>query len=338
MPKISVLLPCYNASGTLGEALDSLAHQTLGDFEIVAVDDGSTDTTLPILQAWALKDSRLRILPRTHQGIVAALNAGLEVCTASYVARMDADDLSHPERLEKQAAVLDTHPEVGVVSCRVAGFPPEQVRPGFKVYLEWLNGLLSDDDIRREIFVESPLPHPSLTIRGELLQQVGGYQDHGWAEDYDLLLRLYLAGARFAKLPEVLLEWREHPQRLTCTDSRYSLENFFRAKAFYLTIGPLAGRGAVIIWGAGMVGRRLGKQLARLDAPLVAYIDIDPRKIGRTRRSLPILPPEALQDWWGRFTNPVILTAVGAHGARPIIRRRLIEMGFREGRDWWSAA
>ena len=338
MPKISVLLPCYNASGTLGEALDSLARQTLGDFEIVAVDDGSTDSTLPILQGWALKDSRLRILPRTHQGIIAALNAGLEVCTASYVARMDADDCAHPERLEKQAAFLDAHPEVGVVSCRVAGFPPEQVRQGFAIYLEWLNGLLSDDDIRREIFVESPLPHPSLTIRGELLQQVGGYQDHGWAEDYDLLLRLYLAGARFAKLPEVLLEWREHPQRLTCTDSRYSLENFVRAKAFYLTLGPLAGREAVIIWGAGMVGRRLGKQLARLQAPLVAYIDIDPRKIGRTRHSLPILPPEALPDWWGRFTNPVILTAVGSRGARPIIRQRLTEMGFRESRDWWSAA
>jgi hypothetical protein len=168
------------------------------------------------------------------------------------------------------------------------------------------------------------------------LNQVGGYQDHGWAEDYDLLLRLYLAGTRFAKLPQVLLEWREHPQRLTRTDSRYSLENFLRLKAFYLTRGPLAGRDAVIIWGAGMAGRRLGKQLARLEAPLRAYVDIDPRKIGRTRRGLPILPPEALPDWWGRFTNPVILAAVGARGARPLIRQELTGMGFREGQDWWA--
>jgi glycosyltransferase involved in cell wall biosynthesis len=322
----------------LNEALYSLTCQTLSDFEIIAVDDGSTDGTLQMLQALALKDTRLRILPRSHEGIVSTLNAGLELCTALYVARMDADDCAHPERLEKQASFLDAHPEVGVVSCWVAGFPAGQVRQGFTIYMEWLNSLLRNDDIRREIFVESPLPHPSLTIRRELLQQVGGYQDHGWAEDYDLLLRLYLAGARFAKLPEVLLEWREHPQRLTRTDSRYSLENFLRAKAFYLTLGPLAGRDGVIIWGAGMVGRRLGKQLARLGAPLVAYIDIDPRKIGRTRRGLPILPPDALPNWWGRFANPVILTAVGARGARPLIRQRLIEMGFQEGQDWWSAA
>jgi len=338
VPEISVLMPCYNAADTLNESLDSLACQTPSDFEIVAVDDGSTDATLQILRAQASKDPRLRILPRTHQGIIAALNAGLEACNASYVARMDADDRAHPERLEKQAVFLEAHPEVGVVSCRVMGFPAGQVRQGFKIYLDWQNGLLSDDDIRREMFVESPLPHPSLTIRRELLQQVGGYQDHGWAEDYDLLLRLYLAGARFAKLPEVLLEWREHPQRLTRTDSRYSLENFLRLKAFYLTLGPLAGRDAVIIWGAGMVGRRLGKQLVRLEAPLRAYIDIDPRKIGRTRGGLPIVPPEALPDLWGSFTNPVVLAAVGARGARPLIRRRLTEMGFREGQDWWSAA
>lgn len=333
-----MLLPCYNAAAALDEALDSLARQTLADFEVIAVDDGSTDATLQILQRRAMAEPRLKLLSGPHQGIVAALNRGLAQCSAPYVARMDADDCAHPQRLEKQAAFLNAHPEIGVVSCRVAGFPSDQMRQGFSVYLEWLNGLLSDEDIRREIFVESPLPHPTLFIRRELLLQVGGYQDHGWAEDYDLLLRLYLAGARFAKLPETLLEWREHPQRLTRTDSRYSLENFLRAKAFYLTRGPLVGRDAVIIWGAGMMGRRLGKQLARLGAPLLAYIDIDPRKIGHTRRGLPILPPERLLEWRQRFARPIVLAAVGARGARQLIRQRLSSMGLVEGRDWWSVA
>jgi hypothetical protein len=147
---------------------------------------------------------------------------------------------------------------------------------------------------------------------------------------------LYLDGARFAKLPEVLLEWRDHPLRLTRSDPRYSLENFLRAKAFYLMRGPLVGRDAVIIWGAGMMGRRLGKQLERQAAPLAAYVDIDPRKIGDARRGRPILSPEALLEYWGRFANPVIL--VGVRGARMIIRQRLTGMGLLEGRDWWSAA
>lgn len=336
MPAVSVLLPCYNAAATLQEALDSLACQTLSDFEIIAVDDGSTDATWQILQERSLQEPRLRLLSQPHAGIIPALNTGLAQCTAPYIARMDADDRAHPERLEKQALYLQARPEVDVVSCRVAGFPAQELRQGFALYLEWLNGLLTDEQIRREIFVESPLPHPSLTFRREALLRVGGYQDQGWAEDYDLLLRLYLDGARFAKLPEVLLEWRDHPLRLTRSDPRYSLENFLRAKAFYLMRGPLVGRDAVIIWGAGMMGRRLGKQLERQAAPLAAYVDIDPRKIGDARRGRPILSPEALLEYWGRFANPVIL--VGVRGARMIIRQRLTGMGLLEGRDWWSAA
>jgi glycosyltransferase involved in cell wall biosynthesis len=338
MPGVSVLLPCYNAATTLGEALESLASQTLADFEIVAVDDGSSDATPDILQAWAARDSRMHVLRQPHSGIIAALNAGLGACSATLVARMDADDRSHPQRLERQAAFLEAHPEIDVVSCQVAGFPAEGVRQGFAVYIDWLNALLSDADMRREMFVESPLPHPSVAFRKQAVLEAGGYQEQGWAEDYDLWLRLYLAGRHFAKLPEVLLDWREHPERLTRVDSRYSLENFLRCKAFYLTRGPLAERDAVIIWGAGMVGRRLGKQLARQGARLRAFIDIDPRKIGRTRRGLPILPPEELTEWWGRYSHPALLAAVGARGARALIRGRLEALGLREGLDWWSVA
>lgn len=338
MPVVSVLMPCYNAAATLPEALRSLQQQTRVDFEIVAVDDGSTDGTLQQLQQFAAVDDRLRYFSIPHSGIVGALNAGLAHCLSGYIARMDADDRSHPERLARQSAYLDGRPEIDLAGCRVAAFPSEDVGAGFVVYLDWLNSLVKDEDIRREIFVESPLPHPSWMLRRAALQAAGGYRDCDWAEDYDLLLRLYLNGARFAKLEQVLLEWREHPGRLTRTDSRYALDNFLRLKAFYLMRGPLAGRDAVIVWGAGRMGRWLGKQLASQAAPLVVYADVDPRKIGRTRRGLPIIPAQELHDWWRRYRNPVILAAVGTRGARPIVRARLNGLGFREGADWWLAA
>jgi glycosyltransferase involved in cell wall biosynthesis len=337
-PAISVLLPCYNAAGTLPEALASLSRQTFLDFEILAVDDGSTDRTPEILRDWAESDNRLRVVYQTHAGIIAALNTGLQACRAGIIARMDTDDRSHPDRLKRQAAFMDGNPEIAVVSCLVAGFPAGQVREGFQIYLGWSNSLVNDEDIRREIFVESPLVHPSVMFRRSWIERAGGYQERGWPEDYDLWLRLYLAGARFAKLPEVLLEWREHPGRLTRTDGRYSLENFLRAKANYLALGPLAGCEAVILWGAGMLGRRLSKQLSRLGVPLAGFIDIDPRKIGGSLRGLPIYAPEDLPELWRRHSNPAILAAVGARGARQIIRRRLNGMGFCEGQDWWSAA
>ena len=337
-PAVSVLMPCYNSAGTLHAALESLSSQTLTNFEVIAVDDGSTDDSLQILQVWARRDGRFRLVYQTHSGIIVALNAGLRSCRASYVARMDTDDAAHPERLARQVAFLDAHPETAVVGCRVAGFPEGQVRQGFRIYLDWLNSLVEDADIRREIFVESPLAHPSVTFRREWVERVGGYQEHGWPEDYDLWLRLYLAGARFAKLPEVLLEWREHVGRLTRTDGRYALENFLRAKAHYLSRGPLAGRPAVIIWGAGMTGRRLSKHLLRQGVPLAAFVDIDPRKIGRVCRNLPVISPEELPGWWRRFANGAVLAAVGSRGARQLIRQRLTDMSLREGHDWWSVA
>jgi hypothetical protein len=251
---------------------------------------------------------------------------------------MDADDRAHPERLAQQTAYLDAHPGAAVVSSLVKAFPDEDVREGYRIYIQWLNSLVTDEDIRREIFVESPLANPSIMMRRVWFEKMGGYHDYGWPEDYDLWLRMYLAGAQFAKIPAVLLEWRDHPGRITRTDGRYSVENFLRAKAYYLASGPLQGRDAIIVWGAGMMGRRLGKQLQNNQVPLVAFVDIDPKKIGRTRRGKPIIAPGDLLDWWERFENPALLAAVGARGARDLIRARLVGMGLVEGRDWWGAA
>ena len=337
-PRLSVLMPCYNAADTVEEALESLANQTLSDFELVVVDDGSTDATLQILQKWARRESRMCLIKTEHKGIIQALNIGLEACRARYVARMDSDDRSCSQRLEKQVNYLDEHPEISVVSCQVAGFPADQVRAGFRIYLDWLNNLVLDADIRREIFIESPLPHPSVLFRRQLIIESGAYQEHGWAEDYDLWLRLCLKGLHFARLPEILLEWRERPDRLTRTDSRYSVENFLRAKAYYLARGPLSGREAVIIWGAGMMGRRLAKLLERQKIPLAAFVDIDPGKIGHTKRGLPVIAPADLPELWNNCPNPVLLAAVGARGARSLIRRQLEGIGLQEARDWWCTA
>ncbi len=303
------------------------------------MDDGSTDNTLSILGDWGERDARFRVFSEPHGGIIPAANLGVRLCRSRYVARMDADDRAHPERLALQVEYLNTHPNVAAVGSLVKGFPEEHVGEGFQLYYEWLNSLITHEDICREIFVESPLPNPSMTIRKSWFEHVGGYQDHGWPEDYDFWLRMYLAGARFAKIPRVLLEWREHPDRVTHTDSRYSVKNFLRAKAHYLAQGPLQGRDAVIIWGAGMTGRRLSKHLIREEhQPVAAFVDIDPQKIGRTRRGRPIIPREELMDWWGRYENPVLLAAVRARRARPLIRAKLEEFGLVEGENWWAAA
>lgn len=331
-------MPCFNAGATVDEAMVSILEQTHGDFELIAIDDGSTDDTRTRLEAWASRDPRVRVLAGAHAGLIEALNRGLAESRGPYVARMDADDRSHPERLAAQVEFLKARPDLAVAGSMVEGFPAEAVREGFRIYIDWLNGLCEPETIAREIFIESPLAHPSVLMRREWLEKVGGYQDHGWPEDYDLWLRLYLAGARFAKVPRVLLEWREHPGRATRTDSRYSVENFLRVKARYLMQGPLVDRGAVFVWGAGQMGRRLSKHLVRDGAPLAAFIDIDSRKIGRIRRGVPVLPPDGLSEAWRKADRPVLLAAVGSRGARALIRHQLETLGLIEGVDWWAAA
>ena len=335
---VSVLMPCFNAQSTLDEAIDSILKQTLSNFELIAVDDGSTDQTANRLQDWAAQDPRVRILSLSHAGIIEALNAGLVACSAELIARMDADDRAHPERLARQVDYLAGHPEIAVVSSYVEAFSRKKVQEGFRRYVEWLNSLDTPELIARDIFVESPLAHPSAMIRADWLKRVGGYKEHGWPEDYDLWLRMHVAGAQFGKVNEVLLEWREHPDRLTRTDSRYSVENFLRAKAHYLCQGPLSDREAVVVWGAGQMGRRISKHLERCGAPLVAFVDIDPKKIGSVKRGLPIISADDLLHMLKKYKDPVVLAAVGSRGARQLIRERLNEIGLVETEDYWAVA
>ncbi|MFP3854512.1 MAG: glycosyltransferase [Anaerolineales bacterium] len=337
-PAVSVVMPCFNAEDTVEEAVESLLSGSWADFEIIAVDDGSTDGTLSRLHALAAVDDRVKPLGRPHRGLIEALNAGWRASRGELVARMDADDRCHPDRLRKQVEMLRGHPGLAAVGSLVRSFPPEAVRGGFRRYVQWLNSLVEPDEIARDIFVESPLAHPSVVMRRSWLEKMEGYQEFGWAEDYDLWLRMHLAGARFGKVPEVLLYWREHEGRATRTDSRYSVQNFLKAKAHYLMKGPLSGRKAVFIWGTGQMGRRLSSHLLREEAPIVAFIDIDPRKIGGRKRGRPVIGQRDLQEWWSRYEKPALISAVGSHGAREEIRSYLGAHNFVEGEDFWAAA
>lgn len=335
-PRVSVLLPVHSALPHLGDCLEDLASQTLGDIEVVAVDDGSDDGSGELLEEWSRRDPRFRVLEIERSGLVAALNLGLAHCRAELVARMDADDRCDPRRLELQAARLAAEPELTVVSCRVRHFAEGGVGEGLRRYEEWLNSLVDHEAIVRERFIESPLPHPSVVVRRGALDGVGGYRDHGWPEDYDLWLRLARRGARFAKLTETLVEWRDHGGRLTRTDARYAVERFLACKAHHLLRGPLRGVSHVILWGAGQTGRRLSKYLKRAAVPIAAVIDIDPAKIGRTLRGYPIRPPEELPQLLR--PDSIALAAVSSRGARAKIRRRLEALGLVEAESYWCVA
>jgi len=334
MPRVSVLLPVRDAAATLAECLGSLRRQTLRDFEILAVDDGSRDGSGEQLAAAAREDPRLVPLKATGAGLVPALNLALGRVRAPFVARMDADDVAAPERLEAQARRLEQDPRVDVLGCAVELLEdPRTPAPGMRAYVAWQNSLLDHDAIVREIFVESPLVHPSVMLRTPALVGLGGYREFDGPEDYDLWLRGHRRGLRFAKLEDVLLSWRDAPGRLTRTDPRYAPRRFRELKIAALEAALLRGRRGVVVWGAGPIGKAWAHALSRCGHRVEAFVEVDARKIGRRIQGVPVL---SVQD--AGLRGPLHIGAVGQKGARGRIREAVARLGLQEGRDFVAVA
>jgi len=333
LPRTSILMPVRNEAAYLPAALSSLARQTLRTWELIAVDDGSCDETPAILAAAARRDARIRVICREGGGLVAALNSGLAACRAPLVARMDGDDICHPRRLELQATYLDTHTGTGLVACSFRHFPRTTLKQGMLSYETWQNTLDNHELIMRDRFIESPFCHPSIMVRRDLIEQAGGYRDCGWAEDYDLWLRMADAGTRFARLPRPLFFWRDHPGRATRTMSEYSATAFRACKLHYLRQGFLRDQRSVIIAGAGLEGRALQRLLADKGISVSGWVDVDPRKIGRILHGAPIVSTEHLQARQGK-----ILVAIGVRGAREQFRELAQLLYLQEGLDFICVA
>ena len=331
-PTVSVLLPYRDAEATLGACLDSIADQSLDAWELVAVDDHSQDGSADLVARRADADSRIRPMSNPGRGLVDALNAGLAAARSDLVARMDADDLMDPRRLALQTEALIADPELAVLGTRVRLFPEHLVQAGYREYVRWQNACLTPRDMADEMFVESPLAHPSVCFRRSVVVAAGGYLDGDFPEDYELWLRLRSLGLRIAKLPEVLVHWREGDGRLSRVDPRYAREAFDAVRARYLAddlAGRLDGRD-LAIWGAGRKTRRRCRHLlARGYAP-VAWVDIDPRKIGNRLGGVPVVDP----DWLDRRPRPFVLCYVTNHGARDDIAGALGDLGYGRGRDY----
>ena len=234
VPRVSVLLPTFNALATLPRAVASLRAQTFRDWELLVVDDGSTDGSADWLRTEAAREPRLKVISQPHAGIVPALNGGLAEARGEFVARMDADDESLPERLAEQVAWLDAHPDTGVVGALVEFAGDRTTSAGYALHVDWLNSVVSPEQIALNRFVEAPFAHPSVMFRRGLAARHGGYRDGNFPEDSELWLRWLEAGVRMAKVPRVLLRWHDPPARLSRTDPRYDVEAFYRLKAEYL--------------------------------------------------------------------------------------------------------
>ncbi len=333
MPRVSVLLPVHQAEATLPACLESLRRQSFEDWDCVLVDDGSTDATVALARQSIGGDRRFTILERPHRGLVETLNAGLAHCRGEYVARMDADDLMTRARLEHQTQGLDADASLVGVGSHVRIFPRRAMGSGLRAYERWLRSIDGPECVRREAFVECPVPHPTWMVRREVLAAYP-YRDAGWPEDYDLLLRLLGDGLAFGVIPRPLLAWREHARRLTHTADAYRIEQFPRLKAAHLRRGFLSATETYILWGYGQTGRALRRALLAHDRRPSYIVEVHPGRLGQRIHGAEVIPPERLAALRGQ---PVVTSVAGA-GPRNEVRNALLGMGFAELRDFVCAA
>ena len=324
-------MPVRNGGAFLAGAVQSLLDQSLQEFELLLVDDHSSDGAIDRLHR---NDDRLVVLSHEGAGVSSAFNAGLARARGQFIARMDADDIASRDRLEQQVSFLRLHEDIDICGACVEIFSEQKIAGGNERYQAWLNNLRTPQAIRREMFIESPIPNPTAMFRSTALRSLGGFHDPEWPEDYDLYLRADARGIKMGKPPGCLLRWREHPGRLTRTEDRYSQGNFQAAKAHYLANSRLPGDEPVVIWGAGPGGRLMHDLLQGEGTAIKGFLDIHPRRIGGQKRGLPIWPLDKLSA----LADSFILVAVGTAGVRPEIREFMDRHARIEGEDYLFVA
>lgn len=333
-PRVSIVVPVFNAAEWLRETFASILCQTMPDFELIAVDDSSSDGSYEILESAAANDSRIRVLRSPGKGIVAALNFAIAESRGRYIARMDADDLMPARRLELQADFLEKNAQIDLVTGKIIYLGDAALNAGYARYVDWLNTFETSADFANRQFVESPVAHPSVMLRREMLQ-ANAYRHGDFPEDYDLWLRLLASGAAFAAIKEPVLEWRDHGARASRTDARYDIEKFYAHKSTFLaTWLKRRGLSEVAVWSGGRRTRRRIDALRAQGISIAKFIDVHPRRVGQVIQGVSVVSPESF------FAGPkqFVVVYVPSRGAREVISSSLVENGYIEGMSFICAS
>jgi glycosyltransferase involved in cell wall biosynthesis len=332
MARATVLLPFRNASASLDAAIASIAQQTHSNWNMLLIDNASTDESHGVAKRWVDRDARITLLHESRIGIAHALNTGLNHAEGAYIARMDADDISHPERLAKQVAFLDAHPGIGVLGTRTAFASTVEESRGMRAFVLWQNAIITPHEHYVKRFVDAPLAHPTVMFRREFVGQHGGYSTEPLPEDHELWLRWMDAGVRFAKLPEELLIWNDHGARLSRMHPNYSVDAFFTTKVKWLAkwLRRKLNDRPLIIAGTSALCRDRASLLEAEGIAISAFTDVHPREMP----GYGFIPHDRLP----RAGEAFIVSFISQRGTGDRIAAFLASRGLAEGEDFILAA
>jgi glycosyltransferase involved in cell wall biosynthesis len=273
-------MPVKNTAQFLEQCLDSIVHQSYQNWELLAVDDGSSDNSFSILESYQNKDSRIKPFRNDGKGIIDALRLAYSKSSGEFITRMDSDDMMSLDKLTVMSSNLidkgEKHLAVGLVQY----FSENELGDGFKNYEQWLNGLTLKGNNFSEIYKECVIPSPCWMVYRNDFEKCDALRPTIYPEDYDLTFRFYINGLKPIACDKVLHHWRDYATRASRTDDNYADNTFITIKADYFLKLEYDNSKNLVVWGAGRKGKALAKILIDKEIPFQWICD-NPKKIGK---------------------------------------------------------
>ncbi|APY00018.1 glycosyltransferase [Lacinutrix venerupis] len=293
-PLISILIPFKNTELFLGECLDSIINQTYSNWELLIIDDNSTDNSYSLVESYTKKDTRIKLFKNEGSGIINALKLAFSKSKGTYITRMDSDDIMPNIKLETLLKNLQQHGKCYIATGLVSYFSAEGISDGYRKYETWLNKLTSKGTNYSEIYKECVIPSPCWMISREDLLNIDAFNPTRYPEDYDLTFRFYQANYKIIPCNQTLHFWRDYGTRASRTDANYAENSFIDIKLYYFLKLDYNKEQPLVIWGAGNKGKAIARKLNALNIPFYWICD-NPKKIGKHIYNVEMKPFQYLE-------------------------------------------
>ena len=279
-PLISILIPFKNTEAFLAECLDSVIYQSYSNWELIIVDDYSTDSSYTLVENYTFKDNRIKLFKNEGGGIINALKLAFKHSKGDYITRMDSDDVMSKHKIKTLLDHLLLYGKQHVATGLVSYFSKNGISDGYRKYEQWLNALTLKGTNYSEIYKECVIPSPCWMIHRDDLLAINAFKPTRYPEDYDLTFRFYEKKYKVIPCNQTLHYWRDYGTRASRTDSNYAENSFIDIKLHYFLKLDHDKNKPLVVWGAGKKGKTIAKKLIALQIDFEWICD-NPKKIGK---------------------------------------------------------
>ena len=277
---ISIITPFRNSSKYLDECLNSIINQSYKDWELIIVDDYSTDKSFEIVKEFAFIDKRIKLYRNNKKGIIGALKLGYNLSVGKYITRMDSDDVMHVDKLQELCHNLKKKGNGFLATSAVEYFSSNRLGNGYKNYQNWINWLMMKNNHFEHIYKECVIPSPNWMISRKDFDKIGAFNSNVYPEDYELVFRMYEKKINIISSNKTLHYWRDYSNRTSRIDSNYADNQFLDLKIHFFMKLNYNRKKELFIWGAGEKGKNLAKKLLNLKLNF-KWVCNNPKKIGK---------------------------------------------------------